>query len=1071
MAVKVLKPGMDTRQVIARFEAERQALALMDHPNIARVLDAGETGSGRPHFVMELVRGVAITDYCDQNRLTTRARLELFVHVCQAVQHAHHKGIIHRDIEPSNVMVTLHDEAPVVKVIDFGIAKALGQQLTDKTLVTGFAQMIGTPLYMSPEQAGMSGLDIDTRSDIYSLGVLLYELLTGITPFDKERLRAAGYDEMRRVIREEEPARPSTRLSTLGQAAATLSTQRQSDPKRLSQLLRGELDWIVMKTLEKDRNRRYETANELARDVERYLHDEPVLACPPSAWYRFRKFARRKKAALAMAACVFLALAGIAGAVGWAVRDRLVREDEIAKKEAEQRKDIERKEARQRDEIDREVTRALDEAAELGNKAKWPEALSAVERARKLLDAAGRQDFPQRLGDLEADVAMVLRLEEIYRNPKRELKSDLVVAMGSDGPYWVPQRAELSSEGEFFSDPQQDAEFAAAFREFGIDTDSLELAEAAARITGRSIRRELAKGLDGWAALRRRRFNSLPSWKKLVAIACQADPDVWRNRCREALLRGDRQGLEQLADSVPIRQLPPATLWLLGSDLMELGARDKAVALLRKAQYEYPDDASINFTLGWFCWTKFQPPLYDDALRFYSATLALWPRRGIQLHMAQILMEKGAVEEAMAEFSKAIELNPHAWALWAHRGNAYKGLKQFDKALADHSKAIELGPKYAVVWNNRGETYVELRQWDKALADYSKAIEVDPKYAPSWSNRGRVYGDMKQWDKAIADYQRAAELRPEDPYHWYYLALAHLTAGDRDGYRRVCADILKRFGKTKDPYVADRVLAACLPRPDALADMATLLPLAELAPTKNARALGAALYRAGKYESAIEPLNQGMSRAWDHLFLAMAHHHLGHTDKAREYLERAGRQLNPNAYVWPEKVEAAQLYREAEALLLGIDAYQVDIADYQKALEKNPNDAGAHNDLAWSLATCPEAKFRDPKRAVELAKKAVKLEPKNGFYWQTLAYAEYRAGDWESAIAALEEVKALGSPGDSMEWYPLAMAHWQLGHKEEARKWYDLAVAWMEKNQPKNEELCRFRAEAAELLGVEEKKD
>ena len=295
VALKILKPGMDTRQVIARFEAERQALALMDHPNIARVLDAGETGSGRPHFVMELVKGVPITDYCDQNRLTTRERLALFTHVCHAVQHAHHKGIIHRDLKPSNVMVTLHDGVPVVKVIDFGIAKALGQQLTDKTLFTGFAQMVGTPMYMSPEQAQLSGLDIDTRSDIYSLGVLLYELLAGMTPFDKERLRTVGYDEMRRIIREEDPPSPSTRLSTLGQAAVTVSAERQSDPKRLCRLLRGELDWIVMKALEKDRNRRYETANELARDVDRYLKDEPVQACPPSAWYRFRKFTRRHK--------------------------------------------------------------------------------------------------------------------------------------------------------------------------------------------------------------------------------------------------------------------------------------------------------------------------------------------------------------------------------------------------------------------------------------------------------------------------------------------------------------------------------------------------------------------------------------------------------------------------------------------------------------------------------------------------------------------------------------------------------------------------------------------------------
>src|SRR5262249_46260717 len=258
-------------------------------------LDAGQTATGRPYFVMELVKGVPITDYCDQNQLPPRERLELFIPVCQAVQHAHQKGIIHRDLKPSNVLVTLLDGAPVVKVIDFGVAKAIGQQLTDKTLFTGFAQMIGTPLYMSPEQAAISGVDVDTRSDLYALGVLLYELLTGTTPFDRERLRQVGFDELRRIIREEEPAKPSTRISTLGQAATTVSAQRKSDPKRLSQLFRGELDWIVMKALEKDRNRRYETASAFAADVQRYLKDEPVEAGPPSAWYRLRKFARRHK--------------------------------------------------------------------------------------------------------------------------------------------------------------------------------------------------------------------------------------------------------------------------------------------------------------------------------------------------------------------------------------------------------------------------------------------------------------------------------------------------------------------------------------------------------------------------------------------------------------------------------------------------------------------------------------------------------------------------------------------------------------------------------------------------------
>jgi serine/threonine protein kinase len=305
VALKVIKPGMDTRQVIARFEAERQALAMMDHPNIAKVHDAGTTENGRPYFVMELAQGVPITEYCDQCNLTTRERLELFITVCQAVQHAHQKGVIHRDIKPTNVLVALQDGQPAPKVIDFGVAKAVGQRLTEHTLTTAFAQMVGSPLYMSPEQAELSPLGVDTRSDIYSLGVMLYELLAGTTPFDKDRLHAASYDELRRIIREEEPPRPSARLSTLAaDVATTVAEHRRTDARRLRQTVRGELDWIVMKCLEKDRNRRYETPNSLARDIERFLNDEPVQACPPSAIYRLRKYVRRNKVALAFAALV-----------------------------------------------------------------------------------------------------------------------------------------------------------------------------------------------------------------------------------------------------------------------------------------------------------------------------------------------------------------------------------------------------------------------------------------------------------------------------------------------------------------------------------------------------------------------------------------------------------------------------------------------------------------------------------------------------------------------------------------------------------------------------------------------
>jgi serine/threonine protein kinase len=316
VALKVIKAGMDSAQVLRRFEAERQALALMDHTNIAKVFDGGTVpgrtgvGAGRPYFVMELVKGVPITRYCDELHLGVRERLELFVPVCQAIQHAHQKGIIHRDIKPSNVLVCMQDGKPVPKVIDFGVAKALHQRLTDESMYTEIGQIIGTLEYMSPEQAELSALDIDTRADVYALGVLLYELLTGTTPFDKKRLRQAAFTEMLRIIKEEEPPRPSTRLSQSHATLSTLAAQRRTEPARLARSVRGELDWIVMKCLEKDRTRRYETANGLARDIERHLHDEPVEACPPSARYRLGKLLRRNKGPVIAACLVVLALLG-----------------------------------------------------------------------------------------------------------------------------------------------------------------------------------------------------------------------------------------------------------------------------------------------------------------------------------------------------------------------------------------------------------------------------------------------------------------------------------------------------------------------------------------------------------------------------------------------------------------------------------------------------------------------------------------------------------------------------------------------------------------------------------------
>lgn len=358
VALKVIKPGMDTHSVVARFEAERQALALMDHANIAKVLDGGATESGRPYFVMELVKGVPITDFCDENKFTLRQRLQLFTDVCRAIQHAHQKGIIHRDIKPSNVLVTLHDGKPVPKVIDFGVAKAVSQQLTEKTLFTAHGQMIGTPQYMSPEQAEMSGLDVDTRSDIYSLGILLYELLTGVTPLDPEQIRSTAFAELQRLIREDEPLQPSRRYSTLGDQSASIATQRKTDPQKLGTILRGELDWIVMKTLDKDRNRRYETPDALAKDVENYLSGDTVNACPPSTVYRIQKFVRRYKSLLLTSTAITLLLlvSTVVSTTQYFKAVQAQRESEIKRRELEQ---VRRQEA-----IDNAFTLAASEHTE-----------------------------------------------------------------------------------------------------------------------------------------------------------------------------------------------------------------------------------------------------------------------------------------------------------------------------------------------------------------------------------------------------------------------------------------------------------------------------------------------------------------------------------------------------------------------------------------------------------------------------------------------------------------------------------------------------------------------------------
>jgi serine/threonine protein kinase/tetratricopeptide (TPR) repeat protein len=723
VAVKVIKPGMDTRQVIARFEAERQALALMDHPNIAKVFDGGKTESGRPFFAMELVRGFSITEYCDKHQLATRQRLELFVQVCQAVQHAHQKGIIHRDIKPSNVLVAQHDGAPVPKVIDFGVAKALSGQLTDQTIFTAYQQLIGTPLYMSPEQAEMHGADIDTRSDIYSLGVLLYELLTGTTPFDSQRLQKANYDEIRRIIREEEPVRPSTRITTLGLAATTVSANRQSAPRRLSRLYRGELDWIVLKALEKDRNRRYETAGSLAMDVQRFLTDKSVLACPPSAAYRLRKFVRRNKLGVMTTAAIALAFLVAAGSLGWMARDWASRQVML----------------------DQKVGQALVDIESFYSNEQLNDARGAVERAEALLDSGpGRSELQQAVRQWREDLDLVAVLEQLRIYKKH-----------------------VADEGTIGDPVAVDIAYLKTWQHYGLALKGVDAEEFVERFRSQRIALKVALSLDDWAAMgRQARGGEKGVWHDLLVAAGQLDPDRWRNQLRDALQQPDsRRALDQFVCTAPIEDLPPATLDLLGKSLWTVRAHEQAVAVLRKGVERHPHDFWINYLLA-INYGQTKPPQWDQSVRYYTVAAALRPDNHlVQYFYAGALEENGSVDEAIAAHRRATRLQPDFSAAHNRLGHLFLWRKRriHDAALA-FQEAVRYDPKDVFSYCALGQALRMEGKWDEAVAACRQAIRLKGLHPHDESKAhyeiGKALWHKGQPDEAEAAFRDAIRLQP-----------------------------------------------------------------------------------------------------------------------------------------------------------------------------------------------------------------------------------------------------------------------------------------------------------------------
>ncbi len=576
--------------MIARFEAERQALALMDHPNIAKVLDAGTTDSGRLYFVMELVKGVPLTKYCDERKLSPRARLELFVPICRAVQHAHQKGIIHRDLKPSNVLVALYDGKPVPKVIDFGVAKATGQKLTDKTLFTGFGGVVGTLEYMSPEQAELNQLDVDTRADIYSLGVLLYELLTGTTPLERKRLREAALLEILRLIREEEPPKPSTRLTT-AEGAASVAANRGLEPKKLSGLVRGDLDWIVMKCLEKDRDRRYETSNGLASDVQRYLADEPVLASPPSAAYRLRKFARRHKTGLWTTTAVLLVVLLASGGVGWVLWDRASqRAGRVA--QTEQAVNVALAKAEQSSaRAGRLPTKTSVEAK--AALAEWREAEAALAEAEAALKTGAAED------ELRGRVAAV---RERLDQGRRQVEQRLAQTLRQEKLVHDLDEARMARSvwvENHFDNAGSATKYAAAFAAYDLEVAAGRTDELARRIRAEEpdTRDALLVALDDWAFAADRAQSKL-SAPDLRALAQAVDEDAWRQRYRAAVAARDRATLLKLSVEARRSSLPPSSLVLLATSLSSLGEREEALVLLRWSRSQHPTDFWIHFELG-----------------------------------------------------------------------------------------------------------------------------------------------------------------------------------------------------------------------------------------------------------------------------------------------------------------------------------------------------------------------------------------------------------------------------------------------------------------------------------------
>ena len=927
VALKVIKPGMATKDVVARFEAERQALAMMDHPNIARVHDGGVTDSGQTYFVMELVPGDSVTQYCNEHRFSTEDRLRLFVAICKAVHHAHQKGIIHRDLKPSNIIVAEIDGVAVPKVIDFGVAKAVNQSLTEKTFYTQFTQMVGTPLYMSPEQAGIGDIDIDTRSDVYSLGVLLYELLTGLTPFDSDTMKQAGFDEMRRLIREDEPPRPSERVSTLNaEALSTVANERASHARHLSNSLKGELDWIAMKALEKDRNRRYESANDLALDVQRFLENEPVEACPPSVNYRVRKFVRRNAGVLTAVTIVLLCLIG--GVIGTGMgmvqarqqRDaaRMARLDEKEQREkaeenaqrAEQnaqRADANARDARQAAEAEKAilefvqkrifaVARPIGHDGGLGYDTTIRQ---AIETALPYVESSF-QDQPLVKARLLATIGISFNYLGEYEIAEKLMKNALTVLsdqLGPDDPNTIKMMHQLAHNYDCSGRYDE----ALQLRQAVYDRQNALLGPESTE-TARAL-----AGLGKSFACLKRYEEAKEQYEKALDLLPKLPTDA----------RDDLPGTSDISNLGEAEQfqLKMVIMANLAATYRNLGQPEDAFRFHEKSYElaqsilgpEHPDTLGIKHELAH---TLQSMGRYEDAHTMLQETWEQQERKLGQNHPSTLKTQhclakshsKFARYEAARQIHEAIlkhrqdKLGPdHRETLSSEYdlAIAYFGLKQFEKSLALHKEVLE--KRRATFGEDDRQTMASLHEVaisSSALGDHEDAITsleellvlFQTKYKPDDKNVLGITANLALTCMQANQFKEAAGYASKMNNLWKQ----RYGSTDADPSRLLFLnDMAIRLSTVADQDM--RTLAKELAQ-DAVDALPNQYPFWHT--------LALSQVRMGDFDEAIESIHRAREihdgKGWDWFVLAIAEAGRGNADAGRHWYDKAVEWMNAN---------------------------------------------------------------------------------------------------------------------------------------------------------------------------------